>query len=66
MLMAEYGFQVRLPADAKGLKLDDEYFFVVCQGIEQRIGIHEYRHRHLVNGRSVNNVAVMGRKSADI
>jgi hypothetical protein len=50
MFMTEYGFQVRLPADAQGLKLDDEYFFVVYKGIEQRIGIHEYKKIYRIPG----------------
>jgi len=50
MLMTDYGFQVRLPADAKGLKLDDEYFYVEYRGKEQKIGIHEYEKIYEIPG----------------
>ena len=48
--MTDYGFQVRLPDDAKGLKLDDEYFFVEYRGNEQKIGIHEYEKIYRIPG----------------
>ena len=48
--MTDYGFQVRLPADAKGLKLDDEYFYVEYKGKEQKIGIHEYEKIYEIPG----------------
>lgn len=50
MLVTDYGFQVRLPADAKGLKLDDEYFYVEYRGKEQKIGIHEYEKIYEIPG----------------
>ncbi len=48
--MTNYGFQVRLPADVDGLKLDEEYFYVEYQGQEQKIGIHEYEKIYRIPG----------------
>jgi 2-polyprenyl-3-methyl-5-hydroxy-6-metoxy-1,4-benzoquinol methylase len=48
--MTDYGFQVRLPTDVKELKLDDEYFYVEYKGIEQKIGIHEYKKIYRIPG----------------
>jgi len=48
--MTDYGFQVRLPAVAKGLKLDDEYFYIEYKGKEQKIGIHEYEKIYEIPG----------------
>ena len=49
-MMTAYGFRVRLPANPKGLKLNDEYFYVEYQGKEQRIGIHEYAKIYAIPG----------------
>lgn len=48
--MTDFGFQVRLPADAGGLKLDDEYFHVEINGKEQKIGLHEYEKIYRIPG----------------
>lgn len=48
--MTDYGFQMRLPADVNGLKLNDEYFYVEYKGYEQKIGIHEYEKIYKIPG----------------
>jgi SAM-dependent methyltransferase len=48
--MNDYEFQVRLPADVKGLNLNDEYFYVEYNGKEQKIGIHEYEKIYRIPG----------------
>jgi 2-polyprenyl-3-methyl-5-hydroxy-6-metoxy-1,4-benzoquinol methylase len=49
-MMTEDKFQIRLPANAETLNLNDEYFHVEFDGKEQIIGIHEYEKIYRIPG----------------
>jgi 2-polyprenyl-3-methyl-5-hydroxy-6-metoxy-1,4-benzoquinol methylase len=48
--MTDFNFQVRLPVDAVGLSLDDEYFHIETNGKEHKIGLHEYENIYNIRG----------------